>query len=119
MIFNNTDQMVPRSDSCLIVCVYLSKLCESIKTWRLLTGEGVLRMVTDETLLVKDSAIATEEGPPLVGHLPSLQVLQGVADVEHLAVVQSVRVVAVGLALAAETVHIRTRQNLKVTRLSF
>ena len=72
-------------------------------------------MVADETLLVKDGAIAAEEGPPLVAHLPRLQVLQGVADVEHLAVVQSVRVVTIGLALAAETVHVGTRENLKVS----
>lgn len=66
-------------------------------------GEGSIGEVADIESLVKDGAVAADERP-LVGPDQADLILgeAGQADVEHLAVVVDVSVVAVGAAFAAE-----------------
>ncbi len=68
----------------------------------LVAGDGVLFVVASQGLLVEDGGVAADEGP--VGSFDdgAEVVLDGKADVEHLAVVGNVSVVAVLAAFAGE-----------------
>jgi len=68
----------------------------------LLTGEGILRVGTGEGVLAEDGLVAADEAVLVGGDdLPGV-VSDGVADVEHSAVVGNISVVTVGTTLAVE-----------------
>ena len=71
----------------------LSELDSAVERCSLLAGEGVGRVVAGEGLLVKDGAVAADEGP--LGGLDdgAEVVLNRQADVEDLAVVVNIGVV--------------------------
>ena len=59
------------------------------QTGRLLAGEGVIREVAHQVLLVKDGAVTTEEAVLGGAGHESLVVLDGQADVEDLGMVST------------------------------
>ena len=65
-------------------------------------GEGVRGVVAGQGLLVKDGAVAAHKGPLSVLDDLAKLVLDGQADVEDLAVVVNVGIVAIGLVLTGE-----------------
>ena len=80
----------------------LSELDSAVKGGSLFAGESVGLMVAGQSGLVEDGSVAADETP--VSGLDDLSgvILNGQADVEHLAVVGDVGVVTVGLSLALE-----------------
>ena len=80
----------------------LSELDGAVEGGGVLAREGIGLVVAGEGGLVEDGSVAADEAP--VGGLDHLTgvVLDGQADVEDLAVVLDIGVVAVGLALALE-----------------
>ena len=90
----------------------LAELHGAIQGRRLGAGKGVVLVVAGEGLLVKDGPVAADKAPLGVLDDLALVVLDGQADVEDLAVVVHVAVVAVALALAAEAVLVGLLQDL-------
>ena len=82
--------------------VHLSELDGAVQRLGVGAGDGVGLVVAGEGLLVEDGGVAAGERPLRVVHDRAHVVLDRKADVEDLAVVGDVRVVAVVAALAAE-----------------
>jgi len=75
---------------------------DSVALVSIFARKRVLGEVADQRILIKNSSEATEEGPHAkLGH--TLAIFEGVAQVEDLAVVALVSVVAEVTALAVET----------------
>ena len=85
-----------------VVVVDPAELDGAVQRLGLLAGEGVGRVVAGEGLLVEDGLVAADEGPLRVVDDVAAGVLERQADVEDLAVVGDVGVVAVGPRLAGE-----------------
>ena len=95
-----------------LIILNFAKLHLPIQARTLLTWKSIIWKITNKRLLVEHRPIATDEAIlGVAGNVP-LVVLHRQADVEHLAVVVHVPVVAVCLTLTAETVIIGRGQEV-------
>ena len=82
----------------------LAELDSAVKGGGLFAGEGIGLVVAGQGSLIEDGSVSADEAP--VGGFDNLTsiILNGQADVEDLAAVGNIGVVAVGLSLALEGV---------------
>ena len=84
------------------LAVNLSKFNSSIESWCIRAREGISFMVASEGGLVKDGLVAADEAPMSSLNDCTGIILNGQADVEDLAVVVHISIVAISFTLTTE-----------------